>query len=261
MTDMGTDGYQAKSGPVRIYNTSGTTDVNITSNSVTNTFVELIDDVSKIKSGITEFNKVITTPYEFTYPGDSQKYSGILVYTTDTNGKTLPDDSTTIENVFIPFSKNNEMNDNIFKRVYMIISDDILDSKKYESFKTLMIGNIINNPSIIGTGFDDIEKKFDEYWLVKSKPLFENENNITKSFVENIEKTPLKNFIIYTPFDKKSRVFTYTTETNADENRVKSQKTMISSLGDTTNRNTEINKWNSEDGVSSGAYISKVKLN
>jgi len=36
---------------------------------------------------------------------------------------------------------------------------------------------------------------------------------------------------------------------------------MISSLGDTTNRNTEINKWNSEDGVSSGAYISKVKLN
>lgn len=261
MNDMGTDGYQAKSGPVRVYYTSGTTDVNITSNGVANTFIELVDDVSKIKSGITEFNKVISTPYEFTFAGDNQKYSGILVYGTDTNGKTLPDDSTTVENVFIPFSKNNEMNNNIFKRVYMIVSEDIVDSKKYETFKNLMIGNIINNPSIIGSGFDDIEKKFDEYWLNKSKPLFENENNITKSFIDNIEKTPLKNFLIYTPFDKKSRVFTYTTETNANEDRIKSQKNMISSLGDTTNRNNEINKWNSEDGVSSGAYISKVKLN
>jgi hypothetical protein len=259
--EIGTDGFQTKSGAVRVYNISGTTDVNITSNGVANTFIELVDDVSKIKSGITEFNKVINSPYEFIYHGDNQKYSGILVYGTDTNGKTLPDDSTTVENVFIPFSKNNEMNDNIFKRVYMIISDDIIDSKKYETFKNSMIGNIINNPNIIGKGFDDIEKKFDDYWLVKSKPLFENENNITKSFIENIEKTPLKNFLIYTPFDKKNRLFTYTTETNANEDRIKSQKTMISSLGDTTNRNKEINKWNSEDGVSSGAYISKVKLN
>jgi hypothetical protein len=260
MVNMGTDGYQSKSGPVRVYYTSGTTDVSITSNGVANTLIELVNDVSKIKSEITEFNKVISSSYEFTYPGDSQKYSGILVNATTINGKSEKD-ATTVENVFIPFSKNNEMNDNIFKRVYMIISDDVIDSKKYETFKNLMIGNIINNPSIIGNGFDDIEKKFDDYWLVKSKPLFENENNITKSFIENIEKTPLKNFLIFTPFDKKTRLFTYTTENNADENKIKSQKTMISSLGDTTNRNNEINKWNSEDGVSSGAYISKVKLN
>jgi hypothetical protein len=32
-------------------------------------------------------------------------------------------------------------------------------------------------------------------------------------------------------------------------------------LANTTNRNDEKNKWNSEDGVSGGAYISKVKLN
>jgi hypothetical protein len=36
---------------------------------------------------------------------------------------------------------------------------------------------------------------------------------------------------------------------------------MISSLADTTNRNTKNNTWNSEDGVSFEAYISKVKLN
>jgi hypothetical protein len=261
LQNVGTDGFQTKSGAVRIYNTSGTTDVNLTSNGVSNTFIELTDDVAKIKTGIKEFNSVISTPYKFKYSKDGQEYSGILVYSTDTNGKTLPDDSTTVENVFIPFSKNNEMNDKIFKRVYMIISDDIVDSKKYETFKNLMIGNIINNPSIVGSGFDDIEKKFDDYWLVKSKPLFENENNLTKAFIEEIEKTPLKDFLKYTPFDKKDRVFTYTTESNAPQNRVKSQKTLISSLADTTNRNNKINEWNSEDGVSSDAYISKVKLN
>jgi hypothetical protein len=258
MTDMGTDGYQAKSGPVKVYNTSGTTNVNITSNDVANTLIELVNDIDTIKTGITEFNKIISRPYDFTYEG--QKYTGILVYGTDTKGKTGID-APTVEKVFNPFSKNNDFQNDIFKRVYMIISDDILDSKKYETFKTAMIGNIIGNASIIGTGFDDIEKKFDDYWLVKTKPLFLNETNITKSFIDNIEKTPLKNFMIYTPFDKKTREFTYTTLSNAPDNKKKSQQTMISSLGDTTNRNTDINKWNSEDGVNSAAYISKVKLN
>jgi hypothetical protein len=258
MTDMGTDGYQAKSGPVRVYNTSGTTNVNITSNGVANTLIELVNDINTIKSGITEFNKIISSTYDFTYEG--QKYTGILVYGTDTKGKTGTD-APTVEKVFNPFSKNNDFQNDIFKRVYMIISDDILDTKKYETFKTAMIGNIIGNASIIGTGFDDIEKKFDDYWLVKTKPLFLNETNITKSFIDNIEKTPLKNFLIYTPFDKKSREFFYTTLTTATDNKKKSQETMISSLGDTTNRNTDINKWNSEDGVNSLAYISKVKLN
>jgi len=67
--------------------------------------------------------------------------------------------------------------------------------------------------------------------------------------------------LIYTPFDKKTREFFYTTLSNATDDKKKSQQTMISSLGDTTNRNTDINKWNSEDGVNSLAYISKVKLN
>ena len=64
-----------------------------------------------------------------------------------------------------------------------------------------------------------------------------------------------------TPFGKKDRVLNYSTETNGSDNIKKSQKTMISSLSDTTNRNTDNNKWNSEDGVSAGAYISKIKLN
>ena len=56
-------------------------------------------------------------------------------------------------------------------------------------------------------------------------------------------------------------MFEFTTENTASENNIKSQKNLISSLADTTNRNNEINRWNSDDGVSSDAYISKVKLN
>ena len=258
--DNGTDGYQTKSGPVRVYNLSGTTEVSPTANGAQNTFIELEQDIVKIENGIKQFNDVIGNSYEFTYTGDNQKYSGILVNKVDINGKSVAG-STSVKDVFIPFSKDEKMQNSIFKRVYMIVSDDIVDGKKYETFKNLMIGNIVNNLSILGSGAGDVEKKFDDYWLIITKPLFENENKITKEFIDSIEKTPLKDFLKYTPFEKKERLFTFTTESLQGTNLVKSQETLISSLADTTNRNNNINKWNSRDDITSGAYISKVKLN
>jgi len=259
-SNLGTDGYQTKSGPVRIYYLTGTTEISPTSTNVSNTFDELKVDAGKIRKGLIDFDEIVTSSCEFTYPGDNKKYSGILINDVDSKGRAV-NGSTTVEDVFIPFSENVEMDNKIFRRVYMIISDDIVDSKKYETFKNLMIGNIINNPSILGSGYGDVEKKFDDYWLTLTKPIFENENNITKSFIDEMEKTWLKDFIKYTPFEKKERVFEFTTENTASENNIKSQKNLISSLADTTNRNNEINRWNSDDGVSSDAYISKVKLN
>jgi hypothetical protein len=255
----GTDGYQAKSGPVRIYVTSGTTNVSPTSNGAANTLIELANDIRKIYDGINEFNGLIWSETEFVNPSDGLTYKGVLVFQTDDKGKSIK--GPTVEDVFFPFSKNTQFEDKIFRRVYMVMSDDVIDTKKYETFKTAMIGNIINNTSLLSGGFDDVEVKFDNYWVTQTRPLFVNENNITKAFMDNVEKNKLKNYIKYTPFDKKDRVLNYSTETNASDNIKKSQKTMISSLADTTNRNTDNNKWNSEDGVSSGAYISKVKLN
>jgi hypothetical protein len=46
-----------------------------------------------------------------------------------------------------------------------------------------------------------------------------------------------------------------------DDNVKKTIDNMISSLAETTNRNTKNNTWNSKDGNSPKAYISKVKLN
>ena len=95
-----------------------------------------------------------------------------------------------------------------------------------------------------------------------AKPVFLEENNITKSFIDNLEKNKLKNFLVYTPFDgKKTREFTYTTESNAVAANKTSQQNMIKGLGATSNQNTNNNTWNDTNGNSSGAFISKAKLN
>jgi hypothetical protein len=149
-----------------------------------------------------------------------------------------------------------------FRRVYMIISDDVVDDKKYETFKQQLIGNILGNQALLGNGSVDIEDIFDTYWLRIARPVFLEENNITKSFIENLEKNDLKDYLIYTPFDNvKQRNFTFTTETTAGDTEKKSQENMIKGLANTTNQNTNILTWNDTNGNVTGAYISKAKLN
>jgi len=166
------------------------------------------------------------------------------------------------KDVFIPFSTTPEFADNkAFRRAYMVLSNDVIDAKKYETFKKALIGNIIGNAGIIGKGFDDIEKQFDAYWLTKAKPQFVTENNIAKEFIDNIEKDKLKKYLVYTPYDKKERVLKYTTESAASSSNVESQKNMIKGLGASTNQNTNKTTWNDLNGNLNGAYISKAKLN
>ena len=77
-----------------------------------------------------------------------------------------------------------------------------------------------------------------------------------------MEKNVLKDFINYTPYSVKKRVFTYTTQNNGDAEKIESQKTLIRGLGASSNITTNVNKWNDgPSGSSSGVYVSKVKLN
>jgi hypothetical protein len=87
------------------------------------------------------------------------------------------------------------------------------------------------------------------------------ENNITKSFIENLEKNDLKDYLIYTPFDIKQRNLTFTTENLLEDTKKKSQENMIKGLGNTTNQNTNVLTWNDLNNNTIGAYISKAKLN
>ena len=260
--ERGTDGLQAKNGPVRIYVTSGTTDVHPTSTGATNTYLELDEDATKIQIDITNFNNIIQAKTSFDYPATKTNYEGILVFETD-NGKA---DDVTVQKVFLPFSKNPLFDDNVekypFRRVYMIISDDVIDEKKYETFKQELIGNILGNQALLGDGSVDIEVIFDTYWIATVRPVFLEENNISKSFVESLEKNDLKDYLIYTPFDiSKQRNFTFTSENTADDSKKKSQENMIKGLANTTNQNTNVLTWNDLNGNSTGAYISKAKLN
>jgi hypothetical protein len=250
--DSGTDGYQTVDGKIISYVISGTSEVDSSSKDVTNTLEELRQDVRIINSGITEFNKMIWSANTFTY--DNKSYTGNLVF--EPNYK-LPTDK-----VFVPFSKNSSFESDIFRRVYMIISNDVVDTKKYESFKNSLIGNILNNSGLIGNGNGDISNLFDEYWLLGSvnrvgvKSVFEEENNITKAFITDMEKNKLTTFLKYTPYSlKKKRIFNYTTqEANTD-----AQQKLIKGLGWIENQNTNNKTWNDESPAN--VFISKAKLN
>ena len=251
--NTGTDGYQTADGKVINYIISGTTEIDPGSTNVTNTLDELKEDVKKIKSGITEFNTIVWSAN--TFISNSKSYTGILVFE--------PNYKLETEKVFNPFSQNGEFQSNIFRRVYMIVSNDVVDSKKYESFKNALIGNILSNTGLIGEGAADISNLFDAYWLgsitlnrVGVKSVFEEENKITKDFIDDMEKNKLKDFLKYTPFNlKKKRVFTYTTE-NANTD---AQQKLIKGLGWTENQNTNNKTWNDESPAN--VFISKAKLN
>ena len=249
-SNTGTDGYQIKDVKVISYIISGTTEVDPSSKNVTNTMDEFINDVKKIKSGITDFNIVVWKPTDFTY--NSKKYNGVLVFE--------PNYKFPTEQVFTPFSTNSLFDSNtngyIFRRVYMIISNDVTDSTKYESFKNALIGNILSNTALTSKSSGDISTAFDDYWNKIAKPVFVEENDITKEFIDSMEKNELKDFLKYTPFSlKKKRTFTYTTE-NANTD---AQQLLIKGLGATGNQNTNNKTWDDESPAN--VFICKAKLN
>jgi hypothetical protein len=253
--NTGTDGYQQKNGNVISYVTSATTSIDTSTTGASDTLQELINDIKKVKTNIDEFNDIIWSANTFSV--NNEKYTGILIFNS-------PYKELKVNDVFIPFSKKTNTDKSpsatfsnlIFRRVYMIISDDVIDDKKYQTFKTAMIGNILNNEAFIPKNRNtDFEKQFDAYWKEIAKPLFLDENSITKEFINDMEKNKLTPFLKYTPFPTKKRVFTYTTE-NANTN---GQKELIKGLGATKNQNTNNKTWNDE--TSANVYISKAKLN
>jgi len=257
--NTGTDGLQAKSGPVKVYVTQGTKDISTSSNGASDTLVELINDVTKLQQDLISFNTVISTPTTFIYSGDKQEYSAPFVFAVQNDGTT--NELKTVD-VFNPFSKTDMFNDRSFRRVYMLLSNDVTDSKKYETFKKALIGNIIGNSSIIGKGQDDIELQFDAYWDKIAKPAFNTERNITTEFLNNLEKDKLKKYLIYTPFDAKKRVFTYNSQPVSNLANKTSQENLIKGLGASGNQNTNKLTWNDPNGTAGfGSFISKAKLN
>ena len=258
--NTGTDGYQKKNGPAVVYVTSGTSKVSLSSSPATNTLEELTNDVKTIQNKIIEFNTITNNPTTFNIPGDKEQYSGKLIYEIVGDGNS-PLNKISATETFVPFSKNENFASPSFKKVYMILSNEVIDGKKYETFKKEMIGNILGNTKLLDNGQQDIEIQFDKYWIGTAKPLFNEENTITKNFIDYVEKNDLKNFIKFTPFDSKTREFTYTTDNQANTNTKDSQQNLIKGLGASTNQNTNTKTWCDSNGNVTDVYISKAKLN
>jgi hypothetical protein len=258
--NTGTDGYQKKNGPVVIYVTSGTSKVSASSNGASDTLVELVNDVKTLQDKIIEFNKITNNPITFMNPNDKKEYSGKLIYEIVGDGNS-PLTKISATETFIPFSKNENFASPSFKKVYMILSNEVIDSKKYETFKKEMIGNIIGNTKLLSGADQDIEIQFDEYWIGTARPLFNEENTITKNFIDYVEKNNLKNFVKFTPFDSKTREFLYSTDNQANPNEKDSQQNLIKGLGASTNQNTNTKTWCDSNGNVTSIYISKAKLN
>jgi hypothetical protein len=252
VSNLGTDGLQIPNGNTIVYDISGTTEV--FDKTYSNTLTEMSADIDKIQRGLKEFDDICSTGNTFTYNGTS--YKGYFLYG-DAGEKT--DYNTLMSEVFQPFSLDTNFDNLSFRREYMILSDDIVDTKKYETFKNAIIGNIINDRSNIDVTRvgEGISTLFDNYWVKIARPLFISENNITTAYIDSMERDKLKNYIKFTPFPSKPRVLSYTIGESPNKNN---QAQLIQSLGATTNINTSIGSWNDLLGGST-AYISKVKLN
>ena len=252
--DEGTDGYQQSNGYVKLYYISGTTKVDPSSQPTpANTLEELINDSQIVKSALTNFEIATTTTASTTFNGVVYN-DGKLVY---------KEGDFTINEVFIPFSKNRQWDSTPFRRSYFILNDDIIDNTKYTTFKNALIGSILTNPSLFGNGNTNLEKEFDDYWSIQAKPVFVEENKITESFLTSLETGPFKPYLTFSSNISKikKREFTYETikeNTILNTNYKTQQENLIKSLGASSNQNNGVMTFN--DFINN-TYIGKVKFN
>jgi hypothetical protein len=177
--DTGTDGLQAKSGPVRVYY--------ISDDKVPNTLDGIVTDVSKIRTDLVEFNNIISSNSTFTYSANNNKYTAPLVF--DVTPKGLSNQLET-KDVFIPFSTTPEFADNkAFRRAYMVLSNDVIEKA------ARLMGE---NKKIVQSSNTQT-----------SKPSQSQSNDLRKIVREELEKILTENGIIAESESKSNEVFQF----------------------------------------------------
>jgi hypothetical protein len=223
---------------------------------------DLLSDLTTLKDLINSFYSLTNSATSFTY------------LNTKKEGKIRYDSNEIVKlDVFKNFS--NLFNNNIYvngvdarrtalKRAYVILNDDIIDSVKYQSFKTAVIGGILSNPSLFGNGNTELEKEFDAFWVSQAdsvKSIFMDENNATNKFFEEIEGNTFSKYLKQTgqTFTRtKKREFTFKTSVETEVSSLKRRKSLIKSLGASTNSKSNTNTWCDDIDI---VLIGKVKFN
>jgi outer membrane protein OmpA-like peptidoglycan-associated protein len=238
----GTDGYQQKNGFVTVYRTGSGTTLN-----------ELIEDGTKIKISLSSYITQLKATEDFTYNGQNLNNSVIMK-----NDADLP-----LENIYYKITNNPRFDSKNFQLQYALLSQEIVDTKRYESFKQKIIGSILANPSLFGNGNMELEKEFDAYWIgsgVGTKKSFVDENSAASTFLTDMENSKLKNYLNYTEINKtKERVTDYTDDFSGDEGGLLEKRTtMIKSLGKSNNTVKTPTTFND---LIEALQITKIKLN
>jgi hypothetical protein len=235
----GTDGYQEKNGYVQPYYTTG------------DTIQDLTNNKDKIRGSLIDYYLKLGEEIKFT-AGSGKELTNKMMLSNNLNFlQSAP---------FTSVSKNTLFDNVNFSNQYIILNQDIIDDKKYENFKTQMIGSILANPALFDNGNPKLSEEFDTYWKLTAAPAFKEENAAALDFMNHMERTELKNYLNYTEIDKTQeiKVF-YSNVPSIIQNLYKTDRTnYIKSLGNTDNSTTNPKTFNDSIG---GIYITKIKLN
>ena len=244
---LGTDGFQKTNGDAVVLNISGTSSISASSVGVTNTLEELIEDIRIVASALTEFNNTIENQYTANVSG--KVYTGY--FTTD-----LPDQDAVKSQVFEPFTDDTFWDTEANRRQYFILSQQILDENRYNSFKESIIGNLRDNQGVLGNvTFTQVEQTFDNYWKGVARPAYLSENAATSTFLTDFSTNALRNYLNFTPFNlNKERVFTYETILQPPAEQVQ----LIKNLGNKNNIDTNTTSWTTSVGAN--VIIGKAQL-
>jgi hypothetical protein len=242
----GTDGYRQKNGFITSYETFPT--IKVYKPTSTNTLEELYTDTNTIINDLIDYYDEVTKSFTFKPSTGVDEYQGFVVHNDNINDGKL----------FNPFSINPSFEEETFKRSYFLLSQEVTDETKYNTFKQALIGNIISNPTLFPNSSLELDKEFDGYWKNEVRPIFTEENNLTTFFLDTFEKQQIK-YTKYTPFDGaglKKYEFTFETDTSAIST---TRKFYVEVLGYSENKFKTTTSW-SDDNQNPTAVVCKVKL-
>jgi len=231
----GTDGYQEKNNNIIAYFTTGTS------------FSNIINDAIILKNSLMDFAVECEKTIDFGGGNTNQ----LIRPNTDKFDKNY---------IFKQVGDFPLLAEPNYQREYVILSNEIVDINKYNAFKSFLINDILSTKSLMEIGNTDISEMFDEYWVIKMRPIFEGENKLCLEFLNYLETNTLKDYINYTKLKGQSdKTLFYSNENNTNEDSLKNKrKDIINSLGKTTNSNTKKSTFNDKEG---GINVTKVKLN
>ena len=238
-SNTGTDGLQPKGKDPIVYYTTGTDTLN-----------GIITDGGIVRTNLNQFLAKLSDRTTFKIQGDAKDYIDYFI---------IPE-TTKIDETFLPIGTNSEFNIKNFKREYALLSQDVTDLKKYETFKNELIGNILSNASLLERSGQNIEKEFDAYWIGKAKPAFDKQNKAATDFLNYMETNVLKDYINFVAVDRtKKREMAYSDipgNTQQDAVKADRQKYINSLILPSTNTNTK-----TFNDLSAPILITKTKFN